>query len=272
MRSSFYNEVTINCIKFFKLFFSRMTTSTNGNGNLIDEFEEAFQQCLNLFTKDDGLENNSIGLTVDKDETKIEVDQITFRCIDLARQVEAFFLQKRFLLSALKPELVVKEDITDLKVELLRKEELIKRHYEKILIWQNLLAEMHGWVQPNGFTHSTQSIQNQGINNSNNSTVQQQILQHQHIQQQQQQMHLQQHQIQQLHQQQAQQTSGSSSINLQGTGVSVGAQSIFLNQGNVSTSRSSTFPVASVNSSSLQGPLAFLEKTTSNIGMPERRS
>jgi mediator of RNA polymerase II transcription subunit 28 len=55
-------------------------------------------------------------------------------------------------LSALKPELVVKEDITDLKVELLRKEELIKRHYEKIIIWQNLLAEMHGWVQPNGIS------------------------------------------------------------------------------------------------------------------------
>ena len=96
------------------------------------------------------MENNSIGIAIDKDDTRLEVDQVTLRFIDLARQVEAFFLQKRFLLSALKPELIIKEDITDLKVELLRKEELIKKHYEKILIWQNLLAEMHGWVQPNG--------------------------------------------------------------------------------------------------------------------------
>lgn len=93
---------------------------------------------------------NSVGLAVNKDEARVEVEQVTLRFIDLARQVEAFFLQKRFLLSALKPELVVKEDVTDLKVELVRKEELIKRHYDKISVWQNLLAEMHGWVQPNG--------------------------------------------------------------------------------------------------------------------------
>lgn len=59
--------------------------------------------------------------------------------------MEAFFLQKRFLLSALKPEVVIKEDIIDLKTELTRKDELIKRHYEKIAVWQNLLADLQGW-------------------------------------------------------------------------------------------------------------------------------
>jgi len=43
------------------------------------------------------------------DELRSEVDQVNLRFIDLARQMEAFFLQKRFLLSALKPELIVKE-------------------------------------------------------------------------------------------------------------------------------------------------------------------
>lgn len=108
-----------------------------------------FQQCLNILTKEEGLGNNSIGsgLTIDKDEAKVEVEQVTLRFIDLARQVEAFFLQKRFLLSALKPELVVKEDINDLKLELQRKDDLIKRHYEKIAVWQNLLADLQGWAK-----------------------------------------------------------------------------------------------------------------------------
>lgn len=110
------------------------------------------QQCLSiLITKDEGLGNNGIGvsggLTVDKEEARSEVEQVTLRFIDLARQMEAFFLQKRFLLSALKPELVVKEDINDLRVELARKEDLIKRHYDKITVWQNLLADLQGWAK-----------------------------------------------------------------------------------------------------------------------------
>lgn len=52
-------------------------------------------------------------------------------------------------------------------------------------------------------------------------------------------------------------------------GVSVNQQGMFMNQG---AGRAAGFPVPGVGSSALQGPLAFLEKTTSNIGMPERRS
>ncbi|KAK9301666.1 hypothetical protein QLX08_006083 [Tetragonisca angustula] len=269
-----------------------MATPTNGNGNLIDEFEEAFQQCLSiLITKDEGLGNNGIGvsggLTVDKEEARSEVEQVTLRFIDLARQMEAFFLQKRFLLSALKPELVVKEDINDLRVELARKEDLIKRHYDKITVWQNLLADLQGWAKspaqgpaPNGLPNGTQSGQNQqSANGGGNATMQQQqqILHQQQMQQQQQQLqHLQQHQMQQqqLHQQQVQQGSGAPPTSgLQGVGVSVGQQGMFMTQGGVGvTGTRGGFPVAGVGSSALQGPLAFLEKTTSNIGMPERRS
>lgn len=61
--------------------------------------------------------------------------------------MEAFFLQKRFLLSALKPELVVKEDIAELRMELIRKEELLKRHYDKIAVWQNLLLDLQGYAK-----------------------------------------------------------------------------------------------------------------------------
>lgn len=61
--------------------------------------------------------------------------------IDLARQMEAFFIQKRFLLSALKPELVLKEENLDLRFEISRKDELIKKHYERIEYWKNMLSD-----------------------------------------------------------------------------------------------------------------------------------
>lgn len=94
---------------------------------------------MNVLTKEEAVP------TSDKDEIVVEVEQTLLRFIDLARQMEAFFLQKRFLLSALKPEMNVKEDISELRLELARKEELLKRHYEKISVWQNLLADLQSY-------------------------------------------------------------------------------------------------------------------------------
>ncbi|XP_045489561.1 mediator of RNA polymerase II transcription subunit 28 [Pieris rapae] len=111
-----------------------MAAPSNGTGNLVDEFEESFQHCLNVFTKQEA------STCVEKEEVKVEVE----RFIDLARQMEASFLQKRFLLSAMKPELLVKEENNDLKCELQRKEELLRRHYDKISQWHNLLADLQG--------------------------------------------------------------------------------------------------------------------------------
>lgn len=41
------------------------------------------------------------------------------------------------------------QDINDLRLELMRKDDLIKRHYEKITMWQNLLADLQsqGWAK-----------------------------------------------------------------------------------------------------------------------------
>lgn len=61
------------------------------------------QTCLSVLTKEEALS------AMERDEIRVEVDHSVLRFLDLARQMEAFFLQKRFLLSALKPELVVKE-------------------------------------------------------------------------------------------------------------------------------------------------------------------
>ncbi|KAI5706920.1 hypothetical protein M8J75_012583 [Diaphorina citri] len=129
-----------------------MANPTNGNGNIVDEFEEAFHSCLQVLTKED-----EVSTTLEKDEIKLEIDQATLKFLDLARQMEAFFLQKRFLLSALKPELIVKEDIVDLRHDLARKEELIKRHYDKIAVWQNLLSDLQGWAKSPAHQGSTSS-------------------------------------------------------------------------------------------------------------------
>lgn len=52
-------------------------------------------------------------------------------------------------------------------------------------------------------------------------------------------------------------------------GLQVNQQSMYMAQGGRTAAG---FPVVGPTTSALQGPLAFLEKTTSNIGMPERRS
>ena len=46
--------------------------------------------------------------------------------LDIARQLETFFLQKRFLIYNHKPEMILKEDTGELKAELVRKDELIR--------------------------------------------------------------------------------------------------------------------------------------------------
>uniref|UniRef100_A0A182TVM2 Mediator of RNA polymerase II transcription subunit 28 n=1 Tax=Anopheles melas TaxID=34690 RepID=A0A182TVM2_9DIPT len=120
-----------------------MASSSNvGSGNLVDELEEAFQSCIHALTK----EESATG--IDKDEIKVEVDQTTLKFIDLARQMEAFFLQKRFLLSALKPDLLLKEENFDLKQEIGRKDELIRKHYEKIESWKQLLSDQQNFNKP----------------------------------------------------------------------------------------------------------------------------
>lgn len=210
---------------------SAMATPTNSSGNLVDEFEEAFQvwgiarttggcvifcdpfrlqHCLNVLTKEE------VVPSTDKDEIRVEVEQTTLRFIDLARQMEAFFLQKRFLLSVLKPEMIVKEDISELKLELTRKDDILKRHYEKIAIWQNLLADLQSYSKSPAQGSSTPGIINNGGsvpqspigpipgNQTPNSMVGIQNAMQQQIQQQQQQLQQmqQQQQMQQLQQQQ----------------------------------------------------------------------
>lgn len=47
--------------------------------------------------------------SLERDENRVDIDQASLKFLDIARQLESFFLQKRFVLSALKPELIMKE-------------------------------------------------------------------------------------------------------------------------------------------------------------------
>ncbi|XP_055694118.1 mediator of RNA polymerase II transcription subunit 28 isoform X2 [Lutzomyia longipalpis] len=132
-----------------------MASSSNGNGNLLDEFEESFQACLHALAKEEP------ATEMDKDALKLEVDQTTTKFIHLARQMEAFFLQKRFLLSVLKPELVLKEENLDLRYEIQRKDELIRKHYEKIDQWKSLLMDQQPMpAQGSGGMQGTTDMRN----------------------------------------------------------------------------------------------------------------
>lgn len=103
---------------------------------------------------------------VEKDEINMEVDLTTMKFIDLARQMESFFIQKRFVLSCLKPQWVIKEENIDLKLEIARKDEMIKKHYERIEHWKNMLSDTQQQQQHQYLPHPPQpsSIPPQVIN------------------------------------------------------------------------------------------------------------
>ncbi|XP_053622971.1 lysine-specific demethylase 4C-like [Plodia interpunctella] len=183
--------------------------------------------CLNVLTKQES------SPSVEKEEVKVEVE----RFIDLARQMEAFFLQKRFLLSAMKPELLVKEDNNELKCELQRKDELLRRHYDKIGQWQNLLADLQGHTVYN--KQGSQPVQQAAASPRQPPTVPQSV-------QAQQMAAAAAAQQAALQQQALQQQQMQSSL----------AQGMYLAGGR------GAYPGAP-----LQGPLAYLEKSATSIDM-----
>uniref|UniRef100_A0A2K5Z6Z0 Mediator of RNA polymerase II transcription subunit 28 n=1 Tax=Mandrillus leucophaeus TaxID=9568 RepID=A0A2K5Z6Z0_MANLE len=79
--------------------------------------------------------------------TLVDELESSFECIqkflDIARQTECFFLQKRLQLSVQKPEQVIKEDVSELRNELQRKDALVQKHLTKLRHWQQVLEEIN---------------------------------------------------------------------------------------------------------------------------------
>uniref|UniRef100_A0A8C5WT96 Mediator of RNA polymerase II transcription subunit 28 n=1 Tax=Laticauda laticaudata TaxID=8630 RepID=A0A8C5WT96_LATLA len=79
----------------------------------------------------------------DQEEIRTGVDQCIQKFLDVARQTECFFLQKRLQLSVQKPDQVIKEDVSELRNELQRKETLIQKHLGKLRHWQQVLDDIN---------------------------------------------------------------------------------------------------------------------------------
>lgn len=122
--------------------------------SLIDIFEDSFSNCTLAFSKqmssldvDKGkkvkMPKKKFSLTsfLITDDIKLEVEQTTTKFTDLARQMENFFLQKRCYLSKTKPELLLKEENGDLRHEISRKDEHIKKHIQKLNKWKEMLSD-----------------------------------------------------------------------------------------------------------------------------------
>ena len=104
------------------------------SSNLMSDFEAAYAEILSTLTSEDLLHEKSA------ETLKLEEEKVG-KFIDLARDLETFFMQKRQLIHAHKPELILKEETSELKQELLKKDELIRRHFDKLAQWQELLKD-----------------------------------------------------------------------------------------------------------------------------------
>ncbi|KAG9479686.1 mediator of RNA polymerase II transcription subunit 28 isoform X2 [Eleutherodactylus coqui] len=110
----------------------------NPNSTLVDELEASFEACFASLVSQDYVNGT------DQEEIRTGVEQCIQKFLDVARQTECFFLQKRLQLSIQKPEQVIKEDVTELRSELQRKEVLIQKHLAKLRSWQQVLEEING--------------------------------------------------------------------------------------------------------------------------------
>ncbi|XP_074599692.1 mediator complex subunit 28 [Brevipalpus obovatus] len=110
-----------------------MMASRSGQ-SLLDDFHHSYVNLFALLTPPPGPDNHNIH---ESEEIKVTVDQGVNKFIDTARAMETYFLQNRLMYANLKPEQVVAEEIAELDNEIMRKDEVIKKFYDKLDSWQN---------------------------------------------------------------------------------------------------------------------------------------
>ena len=104
--------------------------------DLVREFEEAFEKTLSSVTENDDLNEKDPGSLQKNVEEKVA------QFADAARRLEIRFLQGRLLTHQHKPEMILKEDTAEMKAELFKKDELIRKHYEKLGQLKTMLADV----------------------------------------------------------------------------------------------------------------------------------
>jgi len=119
--------------------FSTPSVMPPSSSSLLSEFESAYAEMLATLTQEDEFVSDKKRRT--DAMWKQEEEKMT-RFMALARHLETFFLQKRLLIHSHRPECILREESNELRQELVRKDELIRCHYEKLAQWQVMLQEM----------------------------------------------------------------------------------------------------------------------------------
>uniref|UniRef100_A0A5F4W9X6 Mediator of RNA polymerase II transcription subunit 28 n=1 Tax=Callithrix jacchus TaxID=9483 RepID=A0A5F4W9X6_CALJA len=112
-------------------------TPRPSNSTLMDELESSFEACFVSLVSQDYVNGT------DQEEIQTSFDQCIQMFLDIARQTECFFLQKRLQLSVQKPEHVIKEDVSELRNELQQKDTVVQKHLTKLRHWQQVLEDIH---------------------------------------------------------------------------------------------------------------------------------
>uniref|UniRef100_A0A8D2CQN3 Mediator of RNA polymerase II transcription subunit 28 n=1 Tax=Sciurus vulgaris TaxID=55149 RepID=A0A8D2CQN3_SCIVU len=107
------------------------------SSTLVDELKSSFEACFASLVSQDYVNGT------DQEEIRTGVDQCIQKFLDIARQTECFFLQKKLQLSVQKPEQVIKEDVSELRNELQQKDALVQKHLTKLRHWQQVLEDIN---------------------------------------------------------------------------------------------------------------------------------
>ncbi|KRX47631.1 Mediator of RNA polymerase II transcription subunit 28, partial [Trichinella murrelli] len=124
----------LNCF-FFSLFYKIILSMEEYNGDVINNFRQAVKSCLTLLSVPVKTRH------IEADEIKTTAEVATHRLIEAARRSERHFVRLYALFSAYCPEEVLKEEINDMKQEIERKKNMLLKHEEKMIAWEQILSE-----------------------------------------------------------------------------------------------------------------------------------
>ncbi len=117
---------------------SSTTTNSSSNNDSVTLFRELELAYAALMSN---LTSSSAEGGSDANATSNETEKIQ-HLLSVARRMENFFLERRTLLHSHKPELILKDETMELRKELQAKDELLRRHFDKLNHWQALLQDM----------------------------------------------------------------------------------------------------------------------------------
>jgi mediator of RNA polymerase II transcription subunit 28 len=221
--------------------------------NLVSDFESSFESCFELMS------NLNQGQVHDPDEVRTSVEQFIQKYLDSARTLEAYFLDKRLLLSNERPEQLLVEDLNEVRSEIVRKDQILNRLNEKFDNWIAVVSDPSATLGPptqittpvasNVSGHSPSVGMSPGMSVVPVRGPAGSPMQAMHSR--------------------APHSSGPM-ITTPNAGMMATADSPMM-QPFLASGPNTPIQIQPSTGNNLSGPLAYLERTTSNIGMPDSR-